>query len=55
MSYNMPKMLSSQFQSHSIKDKDFKINPIMYLSLEFKLVDTVSAIRILIGRYRICH
>ena len=28
MSYNMPKMLCSEFQSHSIKIKDFKINPI---------------------------
>ena len=28
MSYDMPKMLSSELQSHSIKIKDFKINPI---------------------------
>ena len=28
MSYIMPKMLSSEFQSHSIKIEDFKINPI---------------------------
>ena len=28
MSYNMPKMLCSEFQSNSIKIKDFKINPI---------------------------
>ena len=28
MSYKMLKMLSSQFQSHSIKVEDFKINPI---------------------------
>ena len=30
MSYNRPKMLSSEFQSHSIKIDDFKINPINY-------------------------
>ena len=28
MSYNMPKMLSSEFQTCSIKIEDFKINPI---------------------------
>ena len=28
MSYNMPKILCSEFQSNSIKIKDFKINPI---------------------------
>ena len=28
MSINMPKMLSSEYQSHSIKIEDFKINPI---------------------------
>ena len=28
MSYNMPNMLSSEFQSHSNKIEDFKINPI---------------------------
>ena len=28
MSYNMPKMLSSEYQSHSIKIEDLKINPI---------------------------
>ena len=28
MSYNMPKVLSSEFQSNSIKIEDFKINPI---------------------------
>ena len=28
MSYNMPKMACSEFQIHSIKIKDFKINPI---------------------------
>ena len=28
MSYIMPKKLSSEFQSHSIKIKNFKINPI---------------------------
>ena len=28
MSYNRPKMLSSEFQTCSIKIEDFKINPI---------------------------
>ena len=28
MPYNMPKMLSSEFESHSIKIEDFKINTI---------------------------
>ena len=28
MSYNMPKMLSSEFYSHSIKMEDLKISPI---------------------------
>ena len=28
MTYNMPEMLSSEFQSHSIKIEDFNINPI---------------------------
>ena len=28
MSYNMPKMLGSKFQSHSIKIDNFKISPI---------------------------
>ena len=28
MSYNMPKVFSSEFQSKSIKIEDFKINPI---------------------------
>ena len=28
MSYNMPKVFSSEFQSNSIKIEDFKINPI---------------------------
>ena len=32
ISYNMPKMLSSEFQSHSIKFEDFKINPINHLN-----------------------
>ena len=28
MSYNMPKVFSSEFQSNSIKIEDFKIDPI---------------------------
>ena len=28
MSYNMPEVFSSEFQSNSIKIEDFKINPI---------------------------
>ena len=28
MSYNMPKMLRSKFQSHSIRIEDFTINPL---------------------------
>ena len=28
MSYNMPKVFSSEFQSNSIKIKDFKISPL---------------------------
>ena len=28
ISYNIPNMLSSKFQSHSIEIEDFKINPI---------------------------
>ena len=29
ISYNIPKTLSSKFQSHSIENEDFKINPII--------------------------
>ena len=32
MSYNMPKMLSSEFQTCSIKSEDFKINPINHFN-----------------------
>ena len=41
MSYNMPKMLSSEFQTCSIKIEDFKINPISAKG-ESKFVNAIT-------------
>ena len=44
MSYNMPKMLGSKFQSHIIKIEDFKINPINTYNPILKLLLVMSYI-----------
>ena len=43
MSYHIPKMLSSKFQSNSLKIEDFKINPLN----TFNPISTKEGVKIL--------
>ena len=48
MSYNKPKMVSPEFQSHSIKIEDFKINPI-YMFNPISTKGWVKMLNLLLG------
>ena len=51
ISYNMPNMFSSEFQSNSIKIKDFKINPINH----FNPISTKGGVKIINLLIRMSH